>query len=120
LRLTAPALRADGSVDVTLAVTGGTPAVAAYVIDITLADGSGKPFEEWDGHALSRLPHQSLGNRYSYQRIAPGIYGLKAPVGATAVLHLPAQQTVPPGNYRLVAIDIDGRRFGIPVTLTAP
>ena len=118
LTLSGPVLHTDGAVELALAVTAGTPAAAAHIIGIAVIDGRGKPIEEWGGRALSRLPAQSIGNRYPYQRIGPGVYGLKAPVGAQAMLHLAARQAVPPGNYRLVAIDISGRRFGIAVTTT--
>lgn len=117
LSLSAATLRPDGSLSVRAYVSAGTPAVPAHIIAVTVEDLAGRSVERWGGRDLSHLPKEAFVNDYPYNRFAPGVYGLKAPVGSVATLHLPGRQNLDAGQYKVVFQDIDGRVFEALTTL---
>lgn len=117
LSLSAATLQRDGSLAVRAYVSAGTPAVPAHVISVTVEDLSGRPMERWGGRDLSHLPKDAFANDYPYNRFTAGVYGLKAPVGSVATLHLPGRQNLDKGQYKVVFQDIDGRLFEALTTL---
>jgi thiosulfate dehydrogenase [quinone] large subunit len=114
----------DGRVDVHMYIDAGTASVPAHIIAIRLLDFNGKVVESWDGKQLSRLNPKDIHNDFAYQQIAPDkILGLKAGLGAEAMLHLPVSSTgfinTSSGPYQLQVLNINGQKAEVSAQIAA-
>jgi thiosulfate dehydrogenase (quinone) len=106
----------DGAVTFTLNVDAGDSAVPSHIIRIELRNSAGKTLEVWIGKALGTLPDTDIINKYSYNRIMTGPYGLVAPVSAVAQIKLPPVQdklVLSTTDNELQLYTIDGRRWDL-------
>ena len=113
LTLTEATILADGGVRFAITLDGGTPAVPAHVMKVKVVGPDGKALATWDWEALSALPASAIVNHFAYNQFKPGPYGLKAGMGAAAVVSLP-----PPANAAMLrsgaqlrVTDVDGKTF---------
>jgi thiosulfate dehydrogenase [quinone] large subunit len=90
LGLTDGVLLPNGAVRFHAYLDGGTPASPSNVMTAVLKSNDGAVLEQWDGTALSQLPASAISNEFAYNRFAPGPFGLRAKMGATATITLPA------------------------------
>ncbi|WP_275077602.1 TQO small subunit DoxA domain-containing protein, partial [Acidithiobacillus thiooxidans] len=114
----------DGRVDVHMYIDAGTASVPAHIIAIRLLDYNGKVVESWDGKQLSHLNPKDIHNDFAYQQIAPDkILGLKAGLGAEAMLHLPVSSTgfinTSSGPYQLQVLNINGQKAEVSAQIAA-
>ncbi len=100
----------DGSWVFHAYLDGGTADVPAHIMSINLTDNHNRLLASWQGLDLQHLPPSAFINDYPYNKFAPGIMSLQAPVGAKAWI------TLPPVKYssssrpdHLQAILIDGQ-----------
>jgi uncharacterized membrane protein YphA (DoxX/SURF4 family) len=119
LSLTNAVLLPNGAVRFHAYLDGGTPEAPSNVMTATLKAGDGTVIEQWDGAALSRLPASAIVNEFAYNRFAPGPFGLRAQMGATATITLPAPGDAaagsPHGAATLQLRTVNGHTFNIPV-----
>ncbi|NNM50606.1 MAG: quinol oxidase [Pseudomonadales bacterium] len=98
----------DGSWVFHAYLDGGTADVPAHIMRITLLDSHNNPLALWQGQDLQRLPKTAFINDYPYNKFAPGIMSLQAPVGAKAWITLPAEKyanTSHPDHLQALLID---------------
>lgn len=67
----------------------GADVYGSFLIGIQLETESGEVLQKWDGEALSKLADSTIENIYVAQ-IKPGKHSLVIPLGAKAVMRLPA------------------------------
>jgi thiosulfate dehydrogenase [quinone] large subunit len=79
-----------GAVRFHATLDGGTPAAPSNIMEAALLGKDGTVVEQWDGAALSHLPKSVISNDFTYNRFAPGPFGLSAKMGAAATVTLPA------------------------------
>jgi len=91
LDLTDGVLLPNGAVRFHAYLDGGTPEAPSNVMAAVLKSNDGSVLEQWDGTALSHLPTSVITNEFAYNRFAPGPFGLRAEMGATATITLPVQ-----------------------------
>ena len=91
LDLTDGVLLPNGGVRFHAYLDGGTPEAPSNVMAAVLKSNDGSVLEQWDGTALSHLPTSVITNEFAYNRFAPGPFGLRAEMGATATITLPVQ-----------------------------
>jgi thiosulfate dehydrogenase (quinone) len=119
LSLTDGVLLSDGAVRFHAYLDGGTPAAPSNVMTAVLKSNNGAVLEQWDGTALSRLPASAISNEFPYNRFAPGPFGLRAQVGATATITLPAASGADTGSLRSAATlqlrTVNGSTFNVAV-----
>jgi len=112
ITLSQASLSASGRLKVLADLDGGTPAVPSHVVKVTVKGPNGV-LEEWAGEALKEAVQGHIHNVYIYNQFAPGLYGLKAKVGAKAWITLrpttPAPLTA--GNYTITFQNINGKKF---------
>ncbi len=112
-------LHKDGRVKVLAYLNGGTPAVPSHIVAV-IVKGSGGIVESWEGQALRRAAKGHIKNIYRYNKFEPGLFGLKAKMGAKAWITLkPATGTavhVGTGRYTVVFENINGKQFQTEVT----
>ncbi len=112
LQLSNGKLNKNVSVTFTLYVNAGPAAAATYIPRIELIDSQGKLIEEWKRKQLSELSLNQIDNKYDYNKISIGLYGIIAPVSAEAKITLPSAAhafSSPP--YQLRVFTVQGERF---------
>lgn len=111
---------ADGQVTFHAYVNAGTPAEPSNMVDASLLDSTGKVVEHWDGATLAKLPKNAINNDFDYQKFHTGRFGIVGPVGAMAMIELPAGAngtTLPAGNYMLKLVSVNSHTWSLPLTL---
>jgi uncharacterized membrane protein YphA (DoxX/SURF4 family) len=113
IAISAPDIRADGSVRFDAYVDAGSDTGAAYIIAAKLLDGSGQAIAQWDGAALAALPADAIRNAYPYvwaSHFRPESIGFSGQTGARAIITLPPAMTQPAGSgTRILVLEaIDG------------
>lgn len=107
----------NGEVIFTMYVDAGTSAVPNYIVRINLVNAvSQEVVGTWSSEALSNLPLSNIKNKFDYNRISVGRFGLIAPVGAKALIILPAnikENLLPDTNYYLQVVTVDGKRWSL-------
>lgn len=101
---------ADGTLLFQLYRTEGVDVYGSFLIGVTVVDDTtGESIVHMDGDQLSRLPAQSISNRYT-AKVKPGVHSLIVPLGAKAQLAIDIRPTpVSAGHqYRLALADISG------------
>lgn len=110
-------LSSNGEVMFTMNVDGGTSAVPNYVVRINLINSANRVVRTWNDTALRTLPFPNIKNKYDYNQITTGPFGLVAPVSARALIILPStnSQELPNDDYYLQVITINGKRWNLPL-----
>ncbi len=113
-------LLSNGSVRFHAYLDGGTPEEPAHIVAASLLQ-NGKPVEQWDTAALTKLPKTSFQNDFAYQKFKAGPYGIVSGMGAAATITLP--ETAPAGTgtftgdaYSLQLISVNGTVFHLPLS----
>lgn len=99
----------QGNLQFQVYVSGGTTSVPSHIMRIELQTINGIA-QVWTAKELSALPPQNIVNSYPYNKIAPGPYGLAAPVSAKATIFLHINGE-PKDLYTLLLYTIDGKRW---------
>jgi uncharacterized membrane protein YphA (DoxX/SURF4 family) len=119
LSLSDAVLLPNGAVRFHAYLDGGTPEAPSNVMAAALKTGDGTVLKQWDGTALSRLPASAIVNEFAYNRFAPGPFGLRARMGATATITLSARGDAATGGLHGAATlelrTINGHTFNVPV-----
>lgn len=119
LSLTDGVVLANGAVRFHAYLDGGTPATPSNVLTAALKSQDGSVLEQWDGAALSKLPASAIANEFDYNRFAPGPFGLRAQMGATATIILPVASGVDTGSLQrattLQLRTVNGNTFSVAV-----
>jgi thiosulfate dehydrogenase (quinone) len=119
LNLTDGVVLPNGAVRFHAYLDGGTPAAPSNVMTIRLKSIDGTALEQWDGSALSRLPASAIANEFTYNRFAPGPFGLRAQMGAMATIMLPATSAAEIGGVHGAATlelrTVNGNTFNVAV-----
>jgi TQO small subunit DoxA len=119
LSLTDGVVLPNGAVRFHAYLDGGTPAAPSNVMTAALKSIDGTVLEQWDGSALSRLPASAISNEFAYNRFAPGPFGLRAQMGATATITLPATSAAGIGGVHGAATlelrTVNGNSFKVAV-----
>ncbi|MHB1567334.1 MAG: TQO small subunit DoxD [Acidiferrobacter sp.] len=102
-----------GAVRVLAYLDGGTPAAPSHVIKVVVMGPAGVVVEQWAGSALQEAARGHIHNLYAYNTFAPGLYGLKAKMGAKAWIDLPGLLKKPlvSDHYQIIFENINGREF---------
>jgi hypothetical protein len=81
------------------------------------ANGSG---EAWSGKALEKAAKGHIDNIYLYNTFGPGLYGIKAKMGAKAWLTLNPKTAahLPAGHYTVIFQNINGKKFKTTATVS--
>jgi hypothetical protein len=89
------------------------------VMTAVLKSNDGSVLEQWDGRALSHLPTSAITNEFAYNRFAPGPFGLRAEMGAMAMITLPAASGADIGSLRTATTlqlrTVNGNRFNVAI-----
>ena len=119
LSLTDGVLLPNGAVRFHAYLDGGTPAAPSNMMTAVLKSQDGAVLEQWDGGVLSRLPASAISNEFAYNRFAPGPFGLRAKMGATATITLPATSNADIGSLHNAATlqlrTVNGNTFNLAV-----
>ena len=119
LSLTDGVVLPSGAVRFHAYLDGGTPAAPSNVMTAALKSHDGTVLEQWDGTALSHLPASAIANEFAYNRFAPGPFGLRAQMGATATITLPATSAAGIGGVHGAATlelrTVNGNAFNVDV-----
>ncbi len=112
ISLSQATLHKDGSVTVFAYLDGGTPAVPSHIVAV-IVKGQNGVVESWKGKALEKAAKGHIKNIYHYNKFKPGLFGLKAKMGAKAWITLTPATTVPisRGRYTIVFENINGKTF---------
>ena len=101
---------------------GGTPEEPAHIVVASLLR-NGKPVEQWDTAALTKLPKTSFQNDFAYQTFKAGPYGIVSGMGAAATITLP--ETTPAGTetfagdgYILQLISVNDSVFHLLISMS--
>lgn len=118
IALTQATLSSGGDLKVLAYLNGGTPAVPAHIISVGVIGPKGV-IEQWQGRALEKIITGHIHNIYPYNQFKPGLYGIKARVGAKAWIALPGRKgtTLKPGPYTIIFRNINGMSFKAPTTV---
>lgn len=110
----------DGRVTFTAYVDAGTPSMPSYFVRAELINSHGDKIEIWDGSQLSATSAMSIKNKYQYNRITIGHYGLIAPVSAQATISLQPTSLLQlkPDQYQLQIYTIEGKRWDLNMKFT--
>ena len=105
-------LSPDGQLKVFAYLDGGTPAVPAHIVAVTI-NGPSETVEAWSGEALEQAAKDHIQNVYAYNKFGPGLFGIKARMGAKAWITLQPTQPVHlnPGQYTIIFQNINGKAF---------
>jgi thiosulfate dehydrogenase (quinone) len=102
----------DGSVRFHVYLDAGTPEAPVHVVAADLLDANNQPVAHFDAAALSALPGSAFVNDYAYNKFASGPFGIRAPMGAAAIVTLPPPPSGAPFQARRIRLtDVDGRTF---------
>jgi thiosulfate dehydrogenase [quinone] large subunit len=106
-------LLANGSVRFHVYVDGGTEAVPAHIMVISLGAPDGKVVQHWGEQMLAALPTAAFHNDFDYRKIELGRFGITAPVGAAATITLPPGQggVKDTSPLELQVVDVSGKTF---------
>ncbi len=112
-------LSPDGRLKVFAYLDGGTPAVPSHVVRVTVNGPSGT-METWSGKTLEKAAKGHIHNVYIYNKFGPGLFGIKAKMGAKAWITLrPAQPVhLTAGQYTIIFQNINGKKFKTQATLS--
>jgi uncharacterized membrane protein YphA (DoxX/SURF4 family) len=112
LRLSDARLLPDGSIRFHIYLDAGTPEAPVHVVAADLLGAYNQPLARYDAAALSALPKTAFANDYAYNKFAPGFFGIRAPMGAAAVVTLPPLASVANIQPRFIRLtDVDGETF---------
>jgi thiosulfate dehydrogenase (quinone) len=118
LALSDATLLQDGGARFHVYLDAGTPEAPVHVVAADLLGAAGEPLVHWNAAALSSLPRTAFVNDYAYNRFASGPFGIRAPMGAAAMVTLSPQRPVAShiGDARSLRLtDVDGRSFSVPL-----
>lgn len=102
----------DGSIRFHVYLDGGTPEAPVHVVAADLLDAHNQPLVRYDAATLSALPKTAFANDYAYNKFAPGSFGIRAPMGAAAMVTLPPPASGATPQARFIRLtDVDGRTF---------
>lgn len=121
LALSQVSAQTNGQVRFHAYIDAGPDTGKLYLIDARLVDAQGNTVENWNGKALSALPKADIDNLFHQpwaSQIKPTKYGLGGITGAKAFITLPAEHSLPAGRYTLRLMNIDGRTWSAPVTVS--
>lgn len=112
-------LSPSGRLKVYAYLNGGTPAVPAHIVRVSVKGPQGT-VETWSGQTLRKAVKGHIHNTYLYNKFGPGLYGIKAKMGAKAWITLkpttPAQLKA--GAYEVIFQNINGKKFKTQVKLS--
>jgi thiosulfate dehydrogenase (quinone) len=112
LALSDARLLGDGSVRFHVYLDAGTPEAPVHVVAADLLDADNRPVAHYDAAALSTLPKAAFVNDYAYNKFGPGPFGIRAPMGAAAMVTLPVSASGAASQARFIRLtDVDGRTF---------
>jgi thiosulfate dehydrogenase (quinone) len=112
LTLSDATLLPDGGVQFHVYLDGGTPEAPVHVVAAGLLDSDKRPVAHWDTATLSKLPKTAFANDYAYNKFASGPFGIRAPMGAAAIVTLPPPAAGTTSHARFIRLtDVDGRSF---------
>jgi uncharacterized membrane protein YphA (DoxX/SURF4 family) len=112
LTLTQAEILSDGSVRFHVYLDAGTPEAPVHVVGAELLNNEKQPVATWDAAALSKLPKTDFANDYAYNRFEPGPFGIRAKMGAAAVMTLPPPASGTSAGARYLQLrDVDGQTF---------
>src|SRR6202166_493039 len=112
LTLTQAELRPDGGVRFHVYLDAGTPEAQEHVVSADLLDGQQHAVAHWDAAQLSKLPKSNFANDYAYNKFGPGPFGIRAPMGASATVTLPAPPSASFADAKSIRLtDVDGANF---------
>ncbi len=115
--LTNGVLLSNGGVRVHAYLDAGTPEAQLHLVDAALVGPNKVLLAHWDARALSALSASDFANDYAYNKFAAGPFGIRAPMGAAAMITLPPATGSAPlvGSLTLRMTDVDGRSFTTPL-----
>ncbi|MCL4318868.1 MAG: hypothetical protein M1596_03100 [Firmicutes bacterium] len=104
------------SQDVSLGLyrTEGPATYGAFIVQVTLEGVNGhRSWEVWGPKSLASLPHSALSNRYHFQKVNRGPWGLIVPLAAKAQVRLPlnayaVRQLKDAKRARIIVQDVSG------------
>ena len=108
-----------GRVQVLAYLDGGTPAVPAHIVRVVVSGPRGIA-EKWSGQALEKAARGHIRNLYRYNKFGPGLFGLKAKMGAKAWVTLQPAKPVhlATGHYTIIFQNINGKKFKTGATVS--
>lgn len=120
ITLTHGSIALDGTVTFTAYVDAGTPSLPSYFVRAELVDSNNAVVETWSGSELIAIAASNIKNKYDYNRITIGHYGLVAPVSAEAriVLSPVSSLQLKPDSYQLRIYTIEGKRWDLRLSET--
>jgi thiosulfate dehydrogenase [quinone] large subunit len=102
----------DGAVRFHVSLDAGTPEAPVHVVAADLLDAHNQLLAHYDAVALSALPKTAFANDYAYNKFAPGPFGIRAAMGAAAIVTLPPPASGATRQAKFVRLtDVDGRTF---------
>jgi thiosulfate dehydrogenase [quinone] large subunit len=102
----------DGSVRFHVYLDAGTPEAPVHVVAAALLNNEKQPVANWNAAELSKLPKTDFANDYAYNRFEAGPFGIRAKMGAAAIVTLPAPASGAVASARYIQLtDVDGRTF---------
>jgi thiosulfate dehydrogenase [quinone] large subunit len=101
LTLSRAILLPDNNVRLHVYLDAGTPEAPVHVVAADLLNSDEHTLVHWDATELSKLPPSDFANDYPYNRFAPGPFGIRAPMGASATitLEVPTSAAVHDAKY---------------------
>ena len=113
ISLTHATIASDGTVKVLAYLDAGTPAVPSHVVGVTVTGPHNAVVEQWSGNVLEKAATGHIQNVYIYNKFAPGLYGLKAKMGAKAWITLQPSKPLhlEAGRYTVTFHNINGNEF---------
>lgn len=118
ISLSQGSLAPNGRLKVFVYLDGGTPAVPSHIVKV-MVNGPNGTVETWSGEALEKAAEGHIHNIYEYNKFGPGLFGIKAKMGAKAWVTLSPAQPVhlTAGQYTIIFQNINGKKFKTVVTL---
>src|ERR1700751_2610245 len=104
LTLSDARLLGDGSVRFHVYLDAGTPEAPVHVVAADLIDANDRPVAQYDTVALSALPKAAFVNDYAYNKFGPGPFGIRAPMGAAAMVTLPVSASGAASQARFIRL----------------
>jgi len=116
ITLSQPVLDQNGDLQLTMYRDGGPDTYGAFVTEVSIENGSGKPVLTFDSQQLCDLPSSAIENHYPL-KIHPGAESLEVPLGAKARIQLVPKTpaNLSPGKYQVEVTDISGTHWSVPV-----
>ncbi len=109
----------NGTIKVKAYLDAGTPAVPSHIVGVTVTGPHNTVVEQWSGNALAQAATGHIKNVYIYNKFGPGLYGLKAKMGAKAWITLQPSKPLKlkAGDYTVTFRNINGREFSTKTVL---